>query len=481
MAEAIAPPRRVLIDKSGPAIDSENAGQKPPVLLSRVQSRKSPAHTMRARYCLVIFLLLQGSPASEADWPEYRGPWQNGHVSPPGNSKTVGLPIKWSERENVKWKTAIPHSGWSTPVVLGGQIWLTTATEDGKEFFAICVDADSGKIRFNEKLFHCDAPEPLGNKVNGYASPSPVVEPGRVYLHFGSYGTACLDTTNFKVIWKRNDLPCRHFRGPGSSPVLFQNLLILTMDGIDVQYLVALDKQTGKTVWKTNRTTDWNDLDAGGKPAGEGDFRKAYTTPIFIETGGVSQMISAGSKAAYSYDPATGTELWKVGTSGYSTAGRPVFGKGLVFFSTGFGKTEYLAVRSDGRGDVTDSRVVWRTTRGVPKLPSPVLVDDLLFLLADNGVMRCVEAATGNEVWQERILGECFASLIYGDGHIYGFDQNGKGVVLKAGPSLEILATNKLDDGFMASPCVFGKALILRTKKNLYRIEEGQSSAASAK
>jgi outer membrane protein assembly factor BamB len=328
-------------------------------------------------------------------------------------------------------------------------------------------------------LFHCDTPEPLGNKVNGYASPSPVIESGRVYLHFGSYGTACLDTKDFKFLWKRDDLPCRHLRGPGSSPVLFKNLLILTMDGIDVQYLVALDKQTGRTVWKTDRTADWNDLGADGKPAAEGDFRKAYTTPIFIEAGGVTQLISAGSKAVYGYDPTTGAELWKVGNAGFSTAGRPVFGKGLVFISTGFGKTEYLAVRPDGRGDVTSTHVVWRTPRGVPKLPSPVLVDDLLFLLGDNGVMRCVEAATGNEVWQERVLGECYASVIYGDGNLYCFDQTGKAAVLRAGRSFEVLSTNTLNDGFMASPAVSGKALILRTKKNLYRIEEGSSSAAS--
>jgi outer membrane protein assembly factor BamB len=422
--------------------------------------------------------MLLAALRSHADWPDFRGPWRNGHVSAPDDPKPIGLPLKWGETENVKWKTPIPHSGWSTPVVLGGQIWLTTATEDGKEFFGICVDAATGKIRLQRKLFHCDTPEPLGNKVNGYASPSPVIESGRVYLHFGSYGTACIDTKDFKVLWKRDDLPCRHLRGPGSSPVLFKNLLILTMDGIDVQYLVALDKQTGKTVWKTDRTADWNDLGPDGKPAAEGDFRKAYTTPIFIEAGGVTQMISAGSKAAYGYDPTTGAELWKVCNAGFSTAGRPISGKGLVFVSTGFGKTEYLAVRPDGRGDVTDTHVVWRTPRGVPKLPSPVLVDDLLFLLGDNGVMRCVEAATGDEVWQERVLGECYASVIYGDGNLYCFDQTGKAAVLKASRSFEVLATNTLDDGFMASPAVSGKSLILRTKKNLYRIEAGSLGAS---
>ena len=231
---------------------------------------------------ILAFLLLPALPA-RTDWPEYRGPWADGHVAAPGDPKPIGLPLTWSEVEHVKWKTPIPEHGWSTPVILGGQIWLTTATEEGRDFFAICVDVDTGKILFNEKLFHCDTPEVLGNSVNCYASPSPVIEPGRVFVHFGSYGTACLDTKDFRVRWKRADLPCHHFRGPGSSLVLFQDLLILTMDGIDVQYLVALDKQTGRTVWKTDRTADWNDLLPDGQPARAGDLRKAYSTPLCIE------------------------------------------------------------------------------------------------------------------------------------------------------------------------------------------------------
>jgi outer membrane protein assembly factor BamB len=415
-----------------------------------------------------------------ADWPDYRGPWHNGHVSAPGDPKPVGLPLKWSERKNVKWKTPIPHRGWSTPVILGAQVWLTTATVDGRDFFALCVNANSGKVLFIEKLFYCDTPEPLGNEVNCYASPSAALEPGRAYVHFGSYGTACLDTKEFKVIWKREDLPCRHYRGPGSSPVLYQDLLILTMDGIDLQYLVALDKHTGKTLWKTDRSAEWNDLDKDGKPDRGGDLRKAFSTPIVIEAGGVTQLISSGSKASYAYDPATGRELWKISTAAHSPATRPLFDKGLVFVATGSGKSEYLAVRPDGRGNVTDTHVVWRTVRGAPRLVSPVLVGDLLFLLGEGGVMRCVEAATGNEVWQERVGGEYYASPIFGDGHIYCGDVNGKTTVLNAGRSFEVVATNTLDDGFMASPAVTGKALVLRTKTHLYRIESDAATQAAA-
>lgn len=436
---------------------------------------------MRHHRRLLICLLPLLASAALADWPDFRGPWADGHASAPGDTKPVGLPRRWSETENVKWKTSIPPRGWSTPVVLGKQIWLTTATLDGHDFFAICVDVDTGKIIFNERVFHCDHPEPLGNPLNSYASPSPGIEPGRVYVHFGSYGTACLDTGNFKTIWKRNDLPCRHYRGPGSSLVLFNDLLILTMDGVDVQYLVALNKKTGQTVWKTDRTANWNDLGTDGKPMDQGDYRKAYSTPLIVDVNGGKQMFSAGAKAAYSYDPLTGRELWKVNYPAFSGASRPLFANGIAFLATGHGKGEVLAVRADGRGDVTDTHIVWRVSRSVPRMPSSVLVDGLLFMVSDSGTASCLEAATGKEVWQERLPGEHAASLLYGDGRIYSFSQDGKSTVFKPARNFEILATNKLDAGFMASPAVAGKALILRTKTHLYRIEASSGNEPAAK
>ncbi|NQT54076.1 PQQ-binding-like beta-propeller repeat protein, partial [bacterium] len=248
---------------------------------------------------LLAVLLLLVPTLARADWPDYRGPTGDGHAAPAKDGKPHGLPLRWSETQNVTWKTAIPHRGWSTPVVLGGQVWLTTATTQGNDFFAICVDAATGKVLFNERLFHSDEPEPLSNHVNCYASPTPVIEPGRVYVSFGSYGTACLDTATRKTLWTRTDLQCRHYRGPGSSPILFGNLLILSMDGVDVQYLVALDKATGRTVWKTPRSTEWKDLDAKGQPFRDGDFRKSFGTPLVINAGGRPQMISLGSKATF--------------------------------------------------------------------------------------------------------------------------------------------------------------------------------------
>ena len=350
-------------------------------------------------------------------------------------------------------------------------MWLTTATTDGHDFFAICVDAKTGEIRFNERLFHADSPEPLGNNVNCYASPSPVIEPGRVYIHFGSYGTACLDTSTCKVLWERRDLHCRHYRGPGSSPILFENLLILSFDGVDVQYTVALDKTSGRTVWKTDRSTAWDDLDAQGQPTREGDFRKAFSTPLVIDAGGTPQMLSAGSKAAFSYDPRTGRELWKIRHTAHTAVLRPVFSGGLAIFCTGLGKPELWAVRVDGQGDVTNTHVAWKAGQDAPRTPSPVVVDGLLYMVSDGGVVTCLEVATGKEVWKERIGGNYAASPIVADGRLYFFSQQGKTTVLKPGPTCEVLATNALESGFMASPAVAGKALFLRTRTHLYRIE----------
>jgi outer membrane protein assembly factor BamB len=334
------------------------------------------------------------------------------------------------------------------------------------------VDAETGRVRLNEKLFHCDTPEPLGNNMNGYATPSPMVEPGRVYVHFGSYGTACLDAATGKVLWQRQDLPCRHYRGPSSSPIIFEGLLILTMDGVDLQYLVALDKQTGKTVWKTARSVAWNDENVPGQMARDGDLRKAHSTPLLVNVGGKFQMVSAGAKAAYAYEPKTGRELWRVRYDAWSAAPRPVYDQGLAFIISGFGgKTELLAVRVDGQGDVTDSHVAWRFDTMVSKTASPVLVDGLLYMVSDDGLVTCLETETGNRVWRERLGGKFAASPIYGDGRLYFFSQEGKTTVLKPGRTCEFLATNSLASGFMASPAVAGKALFLRTKTYLSRVE----------
>lgn len=431
-------------------------------------NRFAPSHFHAV---MATALLLPG--VVQADWPSFRGPFGDGHVCAPGDARMVGLPLNWSETNNVRWKTEIPLNGLSTPAIMGGQIWLTTATEDGHDFYGICVDEQTGKILFNEKLFHSDKPEILGNAVNSYATPSPAIEAGRVYLHFGSYGTACLDTATRKVLWQRQDLPCRHYRGPASSPIIFENLLILTMDGVDVQYIAGLDKTTGKTIWKTDRSVAWNDEKETDQMTRDGDKRKAHSTPLIVTVDGKPLMLTTGAKAAYGYDPRTGKELWRVRYEAWSASAMPVMTGGLAFLNSGFGgKTELLAVKLNGQGDITDTHIAWRTEKAVSKTPSPIVVDDLFYMISDNGMISCLEPQTGQEVWTQRIPGDYAASPIYADGRIYFSSRQGKTTVIKAGRAFEPLATNVLATGMMASPAVDGKALFLRTKTHLYRVEQ---------
>jgi outer membrane protein assembly factor BamB len=265
-------------------------------------------------------------------------------------------------------------------------------------------------------------------------------------------------------------LPCRHFRGPSSSPVLFENLLIITLDGVDLQYTVALNKSTGATVWKTPRSATWNDADEGPL-AKIGDHRKAHSTPIIAIVNGKAQLFSSGAKAAYGYDARSGEELWKVTHSDYSSAPRPNFDHGIAYFVSGTSKSDLFAVKPDGHGDVTQTHVLWHLRTHVGKFSSPIIVDGLIYTAASESFVSCVDATNGEVVWTERLGGNFEASPIYANGLLYLFDQEGKGIVLRPGRTCTVLQTNKLDSGLMACPAVSGKALILRTKTHLYRIE----------
>jgi outer membrane protein assembly factor BamB len=423
---------------------------------------------MNFRSLLVAAALLSCSLRADENWPEFRGPTGQ------GLSTSTGLPIKWSESENLKWKTAIHGKAWSSPVVFGNQVWITTASEEGHELFAVAVDRTTGGIVHDLKLFQIETPQ-YADRFNSHGSPTPVIEEGRVYVSFGSPGTACLDTKTGRVLWERRDLQCNHWRGAGSSPTLWRNLLILHFDGADHQYVIALDKQNGQTVWRTDRSIDFQDLTPEGKPIRDGDFRKAFSSPLIVMHEGVPLLISVGSNATYCYEPATGKELWRVEErKHHSGTVRPVVGHGLVFTATGLAKGDLLAVKLGGRGVVTDTHIAWKATSHVPNRPSPLLVGDLLFMVhQDTGVVTCLEAKTGELVWRERLpgSGNHSASPVFADGRIYFFNENGHGAVIEAGRQFKVLAENKLDDGIMASAAIAGKALFIRTKTHLYRLE----------
>jgi outer membrane protein assembly factor BamB len=399
------------------------------------------------------------------NWPQFRGPTGDGH------SDAKDLPVTFGEGQRVKWKTALHGKAWSSPVVWGNQIWLTTATETGDALSVMCVNKDTGAIERDEVLFRVAEPQ-FCHKFNSYASPTPVIEDGRVYVTFGSPGTACLDTKTGKVLWQRTDFVCNHFRGAGSSPILHGDLLVMSFDGSDFQFIVALDKKTGRTVWKTDRSIDFKDLDANGKPSADGDFRKAFSTPHVIQQDGRSVVLSSGAKGHYAYDVASGAELWRVEErEQHSASTRPVVAHGMVFFQTGFGKGQLLAVKLGGKGVLPVSDIVWREKKNVPNKPSILEHDGLLFMADDAGIASCLDAKTGALLWRERVLGSQSASPLLADGKIYFLAEHGIVTVVKAGRTFEKLAENKFESGFMASPAVSGKALFLRTKTHLYRVE----------
>jgi outer membrane protein assembly factor BamB len=420
---------------------------------------------MLSRITILICLF---SSVSWGDWPQFRGPDNDGWAA--NNSS---LPLEFNETTNIKWKIAIHDKGWCTPVIWGKQIWLTTATNDGHKMYVVCLDRDSGTILLDKQLLDIKEPRPLGNDVNTYASSSSIIEEGRVYIHFGSYGTACIDTKTFETLWMRQDLPCNHFRGPASSPILFEGKLILTFDGADYQYQCALDKNTGETIWKTDRNSTFLDLDAEGKPKRDGDFRKAFSTPIIINPQGTPHMIVAASYNVFCYDPRTGKEIWRIDTDCYSNASMALFGHGLIYAITGRGKQALLAIKPGGTGNITDSSLIqWKFTKGIPSMPSPLLVDDLIYMVNNGGILSCVNAKTGKLVWKNRLKGQYYSSPIISDGKMYFSNTTGDITIVKPGLSYQEIQLNHLDDGFMASPAVSGNALYLRSKTHLYRIEK---------
>jgi outer membrane protein assembly factor BamB len=313
------------------------------------------------------------------------------------------------------------------------------------------------------ELFHVENPDPVHSQ-NSFASPTPVLDDGRVYVHFGTYGSACLDSASGEVVWTTRELKCDHQNGPGSSPIVWRDLFVVHCDGIDVQYLAALNKHTGQVVWKTERSGRMNE----NKP-----FRKAYCTPLVVEHEGKPLLISPAADWLYGYEPATGKELWRVhyGKLGFSNVPRPVIGNGLVYISTCFTSPTMLAVRYGGRGELSDSHIVWRNDRQAPKMPSPLLIGNELYLVSDQGVATCLDARTGEEHWAKRLGGNFSASPLYADGRIYFCNRDGATLVIAPGREFKLLAENHLEGGFYASPAVVERSLVLRTDQALYRIE----------
>jgi outer membrane protein assembly factor BamB len=414
-----------------------------------------------AFYCWIIQILVISQVIIAGDnWPSFRGPTND------GISDAKELPVEWSESKNIQWKTAIHDQGWSTPVIWENQIWVTTATEDGHNLYAVCVDFKSGKIIHDKLVFEVEDPQ-RKHSLNSYATPSPVIEVGRVYVHYGTHGTACLDTKSGNILWKRADLNCNHVQGPAGSPFLYRHLLILHIEGNDVQYVIALDKKNGKTIWKTDRPKEQYEK---AIPL----YRKGYSTPIIIQVDGKDQLISVGAQMCHAYDPLTGEEIWSVYYGTDSTISCPISDGELVFVNTGFQQPspEFWAVRPTGRGDVTESHVVWKIKERVPIESSPIIKNGLIYMVNDQGKLSCIDAKTGRFIWQEKLKGQFGSSPVYADGRIYFSNKKGETTVIPEGREYRVLSLNVLDEGFMASPAIKGNAFILRTRTHLYRVGE---------
>jgi outer membrane protein assembly factor BamB len=405
----------------------------------------------------VLMIGLSVVCARAGDWPQFRGPSGQGH------SSDVGLPLEWSESRNIAWKVPVGE-GWSSPVVSVGRVWLTTVSEsrEGRRVVsslrAVALDAATGREVVNVEVFRLENPGSINEK-NSRASPTPIIDGDRVYVHFGAEGTAALSKDG-KILWTvRLRYDSQH--GNGGSPVLYQDLLIVNCDGWGEEaYVIALDTSTGKTRWKTSRRRPWS---------------HAYSTPLIIRAGDEDQLVSIGAYRTAAYEPLTGREIWRVNyDEGFSNVPRPVYGGGLVYIATGFQVPSLMAVRVDGRGDVTRTHVAWTLARGAPYTPSPLLVGDELYYLSDTGVLSCVDAKTGELRYQQRLVGNFSASPVFADGRIYILSEEGVTTVLAPGRQFKALATNRLDGRTLASMAIADGAIFVRSSTNLYRINSRQ-------
>ena len=415
---------------------------------------------------LLLFIINQfNGQAQETNWTHFRG------SNLDGISADSQVPVMWNDSTNITWKTEIRGKGWSSPVVYGNQVWVTTATADGKAMSGICVDFKSGEILFDILLFKQDSIYGK-HSINTYATPTPCIEEGFVYLNFGSSGTACVSTINGKIVWKRDDFKVEHVQGTGASPILYKDLLILHFEGTDKQFIVALNKKTGETIWRADRPAACYEPLA---PIG----KKAYITPIISNVAGRDLLISNGAAVCIAYDVQTGAEIWRIVQGEDSTIAMPVSENGIVYFYTSFvtpvGGEKYcelLAVDPKGSGDVTKTNVLWRVKSPILQLLTPLIRDEIIYTVDSRNNLIVLDAKTGETFYTKRLKNKYNSSPVYAAGRVYFTSVKGETLVLKAGRTLDILAENQLPGELYATPAIAQNSLIIRTESTLYRIGE---------
>lgn len=420
---------------------------------------------------LAIILLLSVSlfacNAEKQNWTHFRGSNMDGYAN------VEVAPLEWSGTENVMWKVPVKGLGYSSPVVYGNQIWLTSATEDGTEFYVCCYDFETGELLSEQTLFTSDEPQRI-HSTNSYATPTPCIEEGFVYVHYGTFGTACISTESFEIIWKRDDMPCKHMQGPASSLILHNDKLIVHLEGTEDPYVVALNKKTGETIWKSVRPAEIYDP---LKPV----YRKSYQTPIVITVDDRELLISNSAFLCFAHDVNTGEVIWTIEYGYDSTVSQPLFYDGLVYVNSGWifednkpSFTRQYAVDPTGKGDITKTHIKWMYEEEVPQIPTPVIVEGKMYMVHDRGMVTCLDVKTGEVIWKEKLKGNFNASPIYAAGNIYFINVKGNCTVVKPGESFQKVAENDLKETVKATPVFINDYMILRTSNSLYLIHEDQ-------
>jgi outer membrane protein assembly factor BamB len=419
----------------------------------------------RSYLFLIVTILLSFSGCNKHDhnWTHFRGSNLDGHAS------VNNAPLDWGESSNIVWKAPVKGLGWSSPVVYEDQIWLTSATRDGKEFYTLCFDFETGQLLDEKTIFTSDNPQRI-HSTNSYATPTPCIEKGFVYVHFGTFGTACINTRTFEVVWKRDDLPCEHMQGPASSPVIYKDMLILHLEGTEDPYVVSLNKSTGEIIWKSVRPPEIYDPI---QPV----YRKSYQTPIIIDVNGRELMISNSAFMCFAHDVHTGEVVWTVEYGYDSTVSMPLFHNGMVYVNSGWiflenrpSFTRQYAIDPSGKGDITNTHVKWIFEDEVPQIPTPVIVGERMYMVHDRGMVTCLDIETGNPVWKEKFNGNYNSSPVYANGNIYFFNIKGECKIIQPGDKFKLIAENSLGETVKSVPVFVRNKMIVRTEKNLIMI-----------
>lgn len=409
------------------------------------------------RFLFVLCVLANLSSVAEAEnWTRFRGP--NGQ----GVSGETDLPLRWSATENIVWKTPIPGTGWSSPIVFGDRIFLTSTTEEGVSCRVICVNRTDGSIAWNTEV-HRQEPG-AKRRQNSYATPTPVTDGERVYAVFYDGTVVAVDFSG-KRVWKNNEVQFFSLHGLGASPLLADGQVIMPFDGSSREeqkvgwkepwqnaVILSLDAKDGSVRWKGKR----------------GDSRVGHVTPILIDDG--RQLVSAGGDRVQGFDTLSGERIWSVYSQGEGVTPSPVVGDGLIFTSSGFEAPTLRAIKTGGKGDVTKTHIAWEQTKGVSALPSILYVKPHIYTITRSNILHCIEAGTGEIVWQERLNGKYSASPLYADGRIYITSEEGVTTVLKPGTKYDEIASNNLEAECLASIAVSQGQFFIRSADHLYCI-----------